>query len=525
MADISMCHGEGCDKRENCYRFKAIPYERQSYMAPDPKDCGFYWPIKKKRNNMNKKITILALMVSAFLFLNCVDPTPTPSPTVVVSPTPSPSASPTQVALSEYLKSMNGTQSDSFATASSDAQGNVYVAGTFSDTVTLSGTNVVTKGLSDAVIAKYSPSGALLWAKGFGGTNYDSARAVAADKQGNVYLSMLFSGSMQVGTQTLTANGAGDMLLLKLSGLDGSILYTKQLGGTQTESMNAMAVDSANNLVATGYFRGSMSFGGAVLKVPFDSDLDVFLVKYAPDGTHVWSKNFTNTGNDQGKGLAIDSADNIAICGSFSNAISFGGATFTAVNAMTDAFVAKFTKDGTHVWSRQLGNAQSNEDAKSVAFAPNGSLAVTGLFLNPVDFGGGLVTSNGTADGYLAVYNPDGSYQWAKAFGGTNNDYANAVAADASGYYVTGYFQSTTVQLTGLSAQRVGQSDTYLLKLSPTGTALWAKSYGVLNGQIVANSVVIAAPGFPVLAGYYTQPFSGLTNAGAADGFVMQIKE
>ena len=46
MADISMCRGEGCERRENCYRFTAPPSSyRQAYMRPDPKNCEHYWPV------------------------------------------------------------------------------------------------------------------------------------------------------------------------------------------------------------------------------------------------------------------------------------------------------------------------------------------------------------------------------------------------------------------------------------------------------------------------------------------------
>lgn len=46
MADISMCNGHNCTKRETCYRFKAIPNpRRQSYIRPDVtgEKCEHYW--------------------------------------------------------------------------------------------------------------------------------------------------------------------------------------------------------------------------------------------------------------------------------------------------------------------------------------------------------------------------------------------------------------------------------------------------------------------------------------------------
>lgn len=43
MVDISKCSGEGCDKKETCWRYLAPSSSWQSFMNPDPKDCDHYW--------------------------------------------------------------------------------------------------------------------------------------------------------------------------------------------------------------------------------------------------------------------------------------------------------------------------------------------------------------------------------------------------------------------------------------------------------------------------------------------------
>jgi hypothetical protein len=56
VADITMCQGEGCPFKENCYRYKAPVGYWQSFFAVPPynpitRACGRYWPIKEE----NKK--------------------------------------------------------------------------------------------------------------------------------------------------------------------------------------------------------------------------------------------------------------------------------------------------------------------------------------------------------------------------------------------------------------------------------------------------------------------------------------
>ena len=52
MADISMCMNPKCDKKDSCYRFKAVPDTLQSYsdFTDDCKNNNYrnYWEILDK---------------------------------------------------------------------------------------------------------------------------------------------------------------------------------------------------------------------------------------------------------------------------------------------------------------------------------------------------------------------------------------------------------------------------------------------------------------------------------------------
>lgn len=53
MADITKCSGEGCKKKESCYRFTATSSELQSVFTIPPVDkngqCEYYWEVTKKK--------------------------------------------------------------------------------------------------------------------------------------------------------------------------------------------------------------------------------------------------------------------------------------------------------------------------------------------------------------------------------------------------------------------------------------------------------------------------------------------
>src|SRR5205823_2708292 len=153
---------------------------------------------------------------------------------------------------------------------------------------------------------------------------------------------------------TLTPSGSSDMFIAQLDN-NGNPVWAKNFGGTSGDAVDAIGVDATGNVYITGFFIGTANFGGATLKVEFDRDLDVYIAKFTSAGSHVWSKNFTNNGNEQGYALAVSGNGDVTIGGSFSNTVNFGTGDVTAVNAMTDAFVARFDNNGTALWAKRMG--------------------------------------------------------------------------------------------------------------------------------------------------------------------------
>lgn len=58
MPDIAMCPGDGCEKKQMCYRYTAKASDYQSYfMTPPIKEdgtCEYYWDNKKYANDTTK---------------------------------------------------------------------------------------------------------------------------------------------------------------------------------------------------------------------------------------------------------------------------------------------------------------------------------------------------------------------------------------------------------------------------------------------------------------------------------------
>src|SRR5439155_3523626 len=109
--------------------------------------------------------------------------------------------------------------------------------------------------------------------------------------------------------------------------------------------------------------------------------------KYTAAGDHVWSKHLGGTGDDLAMGVDVDGTGNVVVTGGFTGAVNFGGGVLTSAG-MSDIFVAKYGADGTYLWASRFGST-GNDRANSVAVDSSGNVLVTGSFLGTVDFGGG----------------------------------------------------------------------------------------------------------------------------------------
>jgi hypothetical protein len=302
-----------------------------------------------------------------------------------------------------WAKRFGGIYDDDAYDVAVDSTGNVFVTGQFMETADFGGGPLTSAGLQDIFIVKYSASGAHLWSKRLGGVDSEYGYGIAVDNSGNVMVTGRFSGPVDLGGGTLTSAGAYDIFLAKYSGVNGAHLWSKRLGSTGYDYANGIAVDSNGNVIMTGQFQGTVDFGGSPLTSA--GSYDIFVAKYAgSNGSHLWSKRFGSTSSDNGCGIAVDGSDNVILTGAFQGAVDFGGGALTSAGAY-DIFLAKYTASGAHVWSESEGST-INQLGSAVAVNGSSNVALTGCFENMVDFGGGIHFSTGGYDIFLTSLMP-----------------------------------------------------------------------------------------------------------------------
>ena len=428
-----------------------------------------------------------------------------------------------------WSKQFGGTGAAAAYGTTHDAAGNLVVVGAFSGSASFGGATLTSAGSTDIFVGKYSATGAHVWSKRFGGTHDDSAQSVAVDASGNVYVSGYFKNTVDFGGGPLTAYYSGfggqmrDAFIAKFSP-SGAHLWSRKFGSFGQDTAYGIAVDGSGNLVVTGTFIGPVDFGGTSLASVSDS-ADVFVAKYSPAGQLVWAKKFGNGSADTGYGIAVDGAGNIAVVGSFTGSADFGGGTLTSAGG-TDIVVFKLSASGTHLWSRRFGNT-GQDVGFALATDGGGNVFVTGYFQGEADFGGGLLSGEGSLDTFVAKFSSGGSHQWSYALGGTNADEGFGIATDASGnVLIVGAFQGSADFGSGVLTSVGGSWDVVAIKYSAGGTPLWSKRFGG-PADDMGYAVVADASGNATFVGTFqsTADFGGasMTASGYNDVFVVNL--
>jgi hypothetical protein len=220
---------------------------------------------------------------------------------------------------------------------------------------------------------------------------------VALDAQGDLYVAGSLFGSYDFGGGALTSAGDGDLFVAKYTGDGFTHVWSKRYGGTGNQTPNGMVVDHAGNIYLTGCLAGTLDFGNGPL-TSFDDRCDIFVAKLSPGGDAIWAKRFGGCRDDQGKGIAVDPAGNVAVIGSYSSPIDFGGGMYLSATN----FLVKFSPSGAHLWSKVY---YSRVSPVAVAMDSTGAVLFSGVFAWNIAIPGHLYSA-GHYDGFVVKYAP-----------------------------------------------------------------------------------------------------------------------
>lgn len=302
-----------------------------------------------------------------------------------------------------------------------------------------------------------------------------SVSASAADGAGAVFVAGNFSGSIQVGSTSLTSAGGTDVFVAKWSQATTSFVWAYRAGGTSDDYAAALAL-SGNRVYMGGRMAGTASFGTTSLTSAGGDD--GFIAKITDSGTSAsftWATSIGGSGTEYLGTLAA--AGNTVYAGGLftSSQALFGPLSLTNASASasgSDGFVVKLTDTGASpgfTWARAI--AGTGDDQVRALAVDNGNVYLAGGFSNTLSLGT-TTLAGGSLTAFFAKLTDAGAsstFAWAVAAGGIV--IPNAIAVNGSAVYVAGRFIFTGTWGNTSFTSVGGGYDLFVTKLTDAGSS------------------------------------------------------
>ncbi len=343
----------------------------------------------------------------------------------------------------QWAKAAGWIGQDAARAVAVDEDGNVYVAGQYGGYSQFDSIFCYGNGTYEAFLAKYNSVGDIQWVRHAGGPNEDYATGVCIDTEGFIYITGYFLDSIFFDDLKLESEDLHDVFIAKYSP-SGELVWAKRAGGRGEDRSYAIVADPHGDVAITGQFTGTATFDFSF--VTSSGDYDAFIAKYGNNGVCQWVRKSGGANDDAAKGVGSDDWGSFYITGYiYGNALFDTVHLSTTSLTSTDIFIAKYSPWGDFEWVRKC-DSYLGDNPYGIATDWQGMSYITGYFQNETTFGNHTIHAHGYNDAFLAKYDPDGNCDWAKAIGGNDLDVGTSVCADEFGYvYVTGFFDSAII--------------------------------------------------------------------------------
>ena len=465
--------------------------------------------------------------------------------------------------------SFGGSGPDISSAVKVDARGNQYVAGGFSLTARFGDKTLASAGGTDVFLAKFGRSGELRWVIQAGGPGDDVGNDIALDREGNIYLAGSFTDSAtfpSVNGPAKMVTGAGETIFLAKYSPSGKLAWVQtgvSFFGGQNEAFGVAVNPATETVFITGRTQGDTTLSssdGTEHPVPGVGAWHMFLVKYDRDGNFQWGQTNEASANTVPHKVAADAHDNTYVTGWLEGTTTFhsnNGHDLTVTGFSQpiqsfpdfpdDAFIAKYDAEGNAKWVNHIGGYKGI--AIDIAISDHGQISITGFIGNiagspsqaetiatsqpggkNINLGGGQLTNPFNMDAFIATYDSAGVLLKARRFGGAENEGGGGIAYDHKGnLYVAGVFQGR-IDVEGKSLTGEKPFNLFVFKFkSGTGGLAWAKKAdGAGQDEFEANPrmMSVSQTGKVFVTGLYqgTAVFDAITlHSARGDIFLAEL--
>lgn len=272
----------------------------------------------------------------------------------------------------------------------------------------------------EAIIAKVSPDGSLLWVKNYGGSATEYFKCVTETPDGGFVAAGRFKAAdgtfASLGLNTLTP------VFAKFDA-NGNVIWYDAFKGSGADAVNAIASDAEGNIygacqIVSSDLDGKGNHGGT----------DIGIIKFSADGAKLWTRMIGGSKSDVVNDIYAGASGCI-----FAGSYTSNDGDFTLNRGGKDAFIGFCDVDGNVKWLRTFGGIGS--DIFNQVISTGFGYACTGLS-NSANRDLATIGNQGEFDGFIMSVNTAGNLEHVKSFAGSANDSLNGICRLDSKTYI-----------------------------------------------------------------------------------------
>jgi hypothetical protein len=371
----------------------------------------------------------------------------------------------------QWASGTSGLNNESMTSITQDKNGNVYVAGSFSDSIIIQNLKVTSPG-SSVYVAIYDNNGFILSLQAVAGGYSMYVSGLSVNDADDITLTGGFMGPVVFPASnpvTLNSLGSTDIFIARIKST-GSLDWANRLGNGGYDYSTGLGSDSLGNIyVAGGFHQTSMQ----------NSPAKLFLSKYDASGNFQWTISAKSySAGTFCNSIKTDKSGNSYLAGQFINSLTFDSVIILNPNNIeTNAFAGRIDANGNAAWLNSAGASSGSVSANAIQYDGNGNTYFTGSYHGTVSFGSSSITSSpgATSEMFIAKSDLNGNYTWVVKGTGAGSGSALVPAGNGK-LYLAGQF-SSTLQLGPLTVNNSGSPDIYISQVSDAGQFDWVSSF------------------------------------------------
>ena len=269
-----------------------------------------------------------------------------------------------------------------------DQLGDVIVAGYFSGETDFGGTTFNVSNAEIFIAKLDGANGALKWAVTGGGIGNQQVTDIVVDNAGNIHVAVLTQNNVLFGTNSYNVVGTQDSVIVKLSSAGAFQSVTGYGIANQAVSLTALAVDANGDLYAGGSFEGTMAKNGWSITANKGGS-DLFFIKEGTTPTNQWAATGGSNSADSLQAMDVSSAGELVFTAFFLDGTFSAGTkstTGTSSNWIAtldaDVMLGGLTNTGGWSWLDVTGSA-ALEVGWDIAFNGSDVAAAVGSYIGP----------------------------------------------------------------------------------------------------------------------------------------------